>query len=110
MLSLMVDRETVETRQTIDVQASGSDPGSLFVDLLNAVLAAKDIQNTFFNDIIITSLSEHAGEWHLSCRLSGEQIDLTRHEVDSDVKAATYGGLRVRHDQDGWLLRCVLDL
>jgi SHS2 domain-containing protein len=110
MLSLMYDPETVKPEQAFIVEASGSDPGSLFVDLLNAVLAMKDIHNSFFHDIEIEALAEQDDGWHVSCRLSGEPIDLNRHAVDSDVKAATYGGLRVHHDDQGWLLRCVLDL
>jgi SHS2 domain-containing protein len=110
MLGLMVDPTTVQPRHTFAVDASGSDPGSLYVDLLNAVLAAKDIHNVFFHDIEIDTLEEHDDGWHVSCRLYGEPIDLERHAVDSDVKAATYGGLRVQQDDQGWLLRCVLDL
>jgi SHS2 domain-containing protein len=110
MLSLMVDPATVKPSDTLTVEASGSDPGALYVDLLNAVLAAKDIHNVFFHDIEIDTLQEHDDGWHVSCRLFGEPIDLERHAVDSDVKAATYGGLRVQHDERGWLLRCVLDL
>jgi SHS2 domain-containing protein len=110
MLGLMVNPSTVQSTDTYEIEASGSDAGSLYVDLLNAVLAAKDIHNAFFHDIEITSLDDTDGNVLVQCRLSGEAIDLTRHEVDSDVKAATYGGLLVRHDEDGWLLRCLLDL
>jgi SHS2 domain-containing protein len=110
LLALMVDPQTVEPQDSIEIEASGTDPGSLYVDLLNAVLAAKDIHAMFFHDVAFGSLARERNEWHLICRLSGEKIDLTRHEVDSDVKAATYGGLRARQDEHGWLLRCVLDL
>ncbi len=110
MLSLMVDPDTVTHQVTWEVRASGNDPGSLFVDLLNSVLATKDIHNAFFHDIVIDAVEQIGDDWRVSCRLFGEPINLKRHEVDSDVKAATYGGLRVEHDERGWLLRCLLDL
>lgn len=110
MLSLLVDRETVQAVDEVEIAASGSDPASLFVDLLNAVLAATDINNAFFHDITIDTLDEREHQWTLIARLQGEPIDLTRHAVDNDVKAATYGGLLARQDEQGWLLRCVLDL
>lgn len=110
MLSLMVDPATVESREQWITAACGSDAGSLYVDLLNSVLATRDIENAFFHDIEIESLEQRDGVWHVRCRLSGEPIDLAKHEVDSEVKAATYGGLRAEHSDDGWLLRCVLDL
>lgn len=110
MLALMVDPATVQPQEHWVIEARGSDVGSLFVDLLNSVLATKDIENAFFHDVVIESLDQQDGTWHVSCRLSGEAIDLAKHEVDSDVKAATYGGLRAEQSDDGWLLRCVLDL
>ncbi len=110
LLSLMVDPSTVDRTQTFQVTATGNDPGALYVDLLNVVLATKDIHNVFFHDITIDTLEEEHGEWRVTARLSGEIIDLSRHAVDSDVKAATYGGLKVSHTEDGWLLRCLLDL
>ena len=110
MLSLMVDPSMVEPRQQWTITAQGSDAGSLFVDLLNSVLATKDIENVFFHDVEIELLAQKNEAWHVRCRLDGEPIDLTRHEVDSDVKAATYGGLRAVQTEEGWLLRCLLDL
>jgi SHS2 domain-containing protein len=110
MLSLMVDPATVAPVQHWTVSAEGSDAGSLFVDLLNSVLATRDIEDAFFHDITIESLDQSNDGWHLQCRLSGEPIDLSRHEVDSEIKAATYGGLRGEQTAEGWLLRCVLDL
>jgi SHS2 domain-containing protein len=110
MLALMVDPSTVDPLQSWQVTARGSDAGSLYVDLLNNVLATKDIENAFFHDVEIASLQQDAESWHVTCRISGEPIDLAKHEVDSDVKAATYGGL-IGEQRDGeWILRCVLDL
>jgi len=42
--------------------------------------------------------------------LWGEPIDLNRHAVEIEVKAATYGGLLAEENEAGWRLRCVLDL
>lgn len=110
LLSLMVRREQIRPLETVAIAASGADPGSLFVDLLNAVLASQDIHSRFFHDIMIDALEHHDSTWHIEARLTGEPIDLSRHEVDNDVKAATYGGLLVEQDERGWRLRCVLDL
>lgn len=110
MLTLMVDPESVKLEQVWEVRASGSDPATLFVALLNSVLAARDIHNALFHDIAIDSLDQIGPEWHASCRIFGEPVDLNRHEVDTDVKAATYGGLIGEQTDSGWRLRCLLDL
>lgn len=110
MLRLMVDPESVKPDQTWEVRVSGSDPATLFVALLNSVLAARNIHTAFFHDIAIDSLDLIGPEWHASCRVFGEPVDMKRHEVDTDVKAATYGGLIGEQTENGWRLRCLLDL
>ncbi len=110
LLALLVDPETVEPREVVPVEASGEDPGSLFVALLNAVLAAVDVHRMFFRDFELTRLEQVENQWVAEGRLYGEPIDLGRHAVEIEVKAATYGGLLAERTESGWRLRCVLDL
>jgi SHS2 domain-containing protein len=110
LLALLVDPETVEPRQAVPVQVTASDPGSLFVALLNAVLAAVDLHGMFFRDFELTHLEQVDDHWVVEGTLWGEPIDLNRHAVEIEVKAATYGGLLAEENEAGWRLRCVLDL
>jgi SHS2 domain-containing protein len=110
LLALLVDPETVEPRQAAPVQATASDPGSLFVALLNAVLAAVDLHGMFFRDFESRHLEQVDDHWVVEGTLWGEPIDLNRHAVEIEVKAATYGGLLAEENEAGWRLRCVLDL
>ncbi|MCX2727788.1 archease [Thermomicrobium sp. 4228-Ro] len=110
LLALLVDPETVEPREVVSIEASGDDPGSLYVALLNAVLAAIDVHRMFFRDFELTRLERVDDQWIAEGRLYGEPIDLDRHAVEIEVKAATYGGLLAEQTESGWRLRCVLDL
>jgi SHS2 domain-containing protein len=110
LLALMVDPATVRPGQDVPIEASGGDPAALYVALLNAVLALKDIHGLFFHDVRITDLRQTDDGWTVVGELRGEPFDRERHEVGSDVKAATYGGLLAEQDTYGWRLRCVLDL
>lgn len=110
LLALLVDPETVEPREAVPVQASGDDPGALYVALLNAVLAAVDLHGMFFRDFELTRLDRVDDHWVAEGTLYGEPIDLERHAVEIEVKAATYGGLLAEQTDTGWRLRCVLDL
>lgn len=110
LLALLVDPETVEPREAVPVQASGDDPGALYVALLNAVLAAVDLYGMFFRDFELTRLEHVDDHWVVEGTLYGEPIDLEHHAVEIEVKAATYGGLLAEQTDTGWRLRCVLDL
>jgi SHS2 domain-containing protein len=110
MLDLMVDTSTVRTCDSTPVTAAGRDPGSLFVALLNAVLAERDITGQFFGSFRVDRLSEHEGQWKVAGTLFGEPADLDRHSTGNEIKAATYSGLRFT-DRDGVItFRCVLDI
>ncbi|MBX6340997.1 MAG: archease [Thermomicrobiaceae bacterium] len=110
LLNLLADTETVEPRASVPVEASGSDPASLFVALLNAVLAEKDLRQMLFHSFELTDLGREGERWVARGALRGEPIDLSRHVVDTEVKAATYAGLVAEEGAGGWTLRCVLDL
>jgi len=40
----------------------------------------------------------------------GEPLDRTRHELEHEVKAITYHGLRVEKMADGWLAEVIVDI
>ncbi len=110
LLELMVDPGTVRPISTTLVSAEGADLGSLFVALLNAVLAQQDITGNFFSTFELDSLETSDGRIRAAGRLRGEPVDMVRHGIASEVKAATYSGLRVVEEPGRVLLRCLLDI
>lgn len=110
LLGLLVDTQTVRPVEETPVSAEGTDLGSLFVALLNAVLAERDIRGHFFKQFRLDALERRDGVWQARGTLLGEPVDFERHDVGIEVKAATYSGLRVEEGPDGVTLRCVLDV
>lgn len=110
MLVLMARTDSVRPVAETPVEAEGWDLGALFVALLNAVIAARDITGHFFHGFRIDALEQADGAWRVRGTLTGEPVDFARHQAGTEVKAATYAGLRVEERPDGVTLRCVLDL
>lgn len=50
------------------------------------------------------------GPWRLVALCRGERSDPARHEMDHEVKAITYHGLRVEHTPDGWEAEVIVDI
>ena len=46
---------------------------------------------------------------HLTATAGGEPIDAARHEIDVELKAVTYHGLKVEPNDDGWLAEVIID-
>jgi SHS2 domain-containing protein len=40
----------------------------------------------------------------------GEAYDPKKHELGHEVKAITYHGLKVEHQDDGWLAEVIVDI
>ena len=46
----------------------------------------------------------------IKARAFGEQIDLDRHEIYTEVKAVTYHQLYIKEIQNGWEAQVIFDL
>ena len=46
----------------------------------------------------------------LTATASGEPVDPGRHEIDAELKAVTYYGLKVEQHPDGWLAEVIVDV
>ena len=110
LLDLLVDTSTVRPLEVTTVTATAIDLGALFVALLNAVIAEQDISGHFFQSFRLDGLARRDADWQAWGTLVGEPIDLARHAVGNEVKAATYAGLLVRDEPGAVSVRCVLDL
>jgi len=111
LFALMVDLESVIPVVQVDIECQADDPAALYVELLNELLAQRDIEGMFFCCVEIERLEQNDIGWRLSGLAKGEKMDLERHMPQSDVKAATYGGLAYTLDDErGHVLQCVLDV
>jgi SHS2 domain-containing protein len=111
LFHLMVDLERVVPQQEVPIECAASDPASLFVQLLNELLAQRDLEGLFFRDIRITCLKCTSDGCWLQGVAGGEPMDIERHQPKVEVKAATYGGLAHRVQDDGQhVVQCILDL
>ena len=78
-------------------------------DLLRDWLA--DLLYAFHADHMLFSRFEvHTADDRLTAIARGEPIDPGRHEIDAELKAVTYHGLKVEQEGDGWLAEVIIDL
>lgn len=84
-------------------------PGSQHDELLHDWLA--ELLYTFHaRRLLLSKFEVSVGDAALTARAWGEPIDPARHEIDAEVKAVTYHGLRVERDAGGWLAEVILDI
>ena len=77
----------------------------LLFDWLGELLYTFDADHLLLSEFEV-SLTEQG--LRATCR--GEPFDPSRHELDHEVKAITYHGLKVEHTDDGWLAEVIVDI
>lgn len=109
MFSVMVNLEDVNPENEINIRVKAEDLNSLFIEWLNELLAQRDISEMVFSDFAVR-ISDEDGEIFLSGKAKGEFLDTEKHEIRTEVKAATYFGLRSGEEKGFYYFQCVLDI
>jgi len=105
LYSVMVNIDTVETRESRDISVHAPDHELLLVEWLNALLSLSDIERMVFSTFKVT-IDDSA----LSGTAWGEKLDQRRHEPHVEVKGATYHLLSVKQEDGRYVAQCVVDV
>jgi SHS2 domain-containing protein len=108
MFSIMVNLEGVTPQGGIKVEAAADDYESLFVEWLNELLAQRDITEMVFSEFTV-HIKRNEG-LHLSGTARGEHLNQEKHDIRTEVKAATYFGLKSGKKDGLHFFQCVLDI
>lgn len=91
--------------ERIRVAGNPAQCDDLLFDWLAELLYVFDTQRCLFS-----SFEVRLNDDGLEGTARGEPIDRSRHEMDMEVKAITYHGLKVESGADGWLAEVIVDL
>ena len=99
------DLSTVQPLQRYDVRLTGDDRVYLLFDWLNELLYQYDTRHLLFSrfEVQVTNDGLIGSAW-------GEPLDRSRHELQHEVKAITYHGLKVEPVNGGWLAEVIVDI
>jgi len=106
LFSLLIDGGRIASREWVSVQAAGRNPETLLVAWLNELLFLFETRRFAAGAWKVSSLDEHG----VVAEVGGEPLDLARHRLVGQVKAATYHELAIRQTATGWDARVVLDV
>ena len=110
MLDAIADIPSPNPQLVCQMSCSAPDIPALFCEWLNELLYQADIQRALWQSARVTHLEQTGSEWKLQGIAHGEPLDLARHTLHTEVKAATYAGLSYRQSKGQHILECVLDL
>lgn len=94
MFSLITDLADIENIRTMKIEIDATDRDSLLVRWLNELIYLFDVENLIFNKFDIIHLNGNS----LSAMGYGEKVDLSKHDIRTGIKAATYHMLKIEEN------------
>lgn len=106
LMAVITDPDNVRDDRTVDIECQAPDTELLLVDWLNALIYEMAVNRMLFCGFKV-SIKDN----HLTGRVSGETVDVARHQPVVEIKGATYTELSVNQDSKGlWHAQCVVDV
>ena len=103
--AIVEDLSTVVASQRVELRLTGGDKEYLLFDWLRTLLYHFDADHLLFSRFTV-----RVGDEGLEGVAWGEPMDRSRHEMNHEVKAVTYHGLKVEQTPDGWLAEVIVDI
>jgi SHS2 domain-containing protein len=102
---IVTDLTTVRFAEQRDLALPLDDREYLLFDWLKQFLYWWDAEHLLFGKFNV-----HITDKGLTATAWGEPLDRKRHQLEHEVKAITYHGLRVVPTEDGWLAEVIVDI
>jgi SHS2 domain-containing protein len=103
--TVVEDLATVRPLQKIDVEVQGDEIDYLLFDWLRELLYHFDAEHLLFGKFEV-----HVKDDGLTASAWGEPLDRSRHNMEHEVKAITYHGLRVEKVGAEWEAEVIVDI
>lgn len=109
MFNVMVNLDDVKPEKKVEISCNATDVAALFVEWLNELLSQRDIKDMLFSEFDV-KISQKGDTYFLEGHALGQQIDQDKQEIKTEVKGATYSGLKYDIKNEMHTLQCVLDI
>ena len=109
MKVMVEDLTAVRPVETVEVKLDHSEEEMLLFDFLNELLFYKDARRLILLPAQLT-ITKVGKAITLQATLQGEEIDSSRHRLNTDVKAVTMLRFSVAPVPEGWRATVVLDV
>lgn len=107
LTAVMTDPAKVEPKEKEEFSVCGYDIKSMLFDYLSELIYLKDTKGLVFSKFKV-KIQEGDG-FRLFCKAEGEVLDRRKHELKTEVKAATYHQMKVEKKAGRWRAQVVLD-
>ncbi len=103
----MVDLTEVEETEDNLIEVKAGDLEELLVEWLNELIYQFEVNELLLKRFNIIHLDSENKK--LEAKVYGEKLDLSRHQIEEQIKACTYHQLQIKKNQI-WTARVIFDV
>lgn len=109
MFSVMVELGDVKPVGEVKIEVRAKNMEELFVAWLNELLSEASLNNVLFSEFDV-KIKKEKDKYVLEGIAKGEVIDPKKHRLKTEVKGASYSGLKVAEEKGRFIAQCVVDV
>ena len=106
MFKILADLKNVRPKESLEIKLKAPNIEELFLSWLGELLYQYNSKGIIFKEVLIDKLNERS----VSAQARGEKLDLKRHRLKTEIKAATYHELKVQKVKDTWQGEVIFDV
>jgi SHS2 domain-containing protein len=106
MMDVMFEKAPEGASETRLVMVVGENPEELLIAWLNELLYIYSVERLAFSRFSDVELTDTT----FMARAHGERFDPGRHNVEMEIKAATYHRFKIEYHGDKWRARIIFDV
>jgi SHS2 domain-containing protein len=106
MFEIIVPLDSVEPAKSVPVALTAANLEELFVSWLEELLYIWESKRMLLSTFTVNKISSDS----IEAEVAGERYEAGRHDLLSEIKAATYHDLQIERKGDGWEVRVIFDV
>lgn len=106
LTAVSADPDKVREKESVIIKCNNADPELLFTDWINSIIYEMAVRKMLFSGFKVDINGAK-----LIAEISGEQVDILRHQPAVEIKGATFTTLKVIQNSDlEWMVQTVVDV
>ncbi len=109
LVNAMVKPKSVGKTIKKEINLESDSVEKLLFDFLEEIVYLKDAESLMVNSIT-AEVKEAKDKFSVEAQIFGEELNLEKHELITDVKSVTYHHYKVEKTSNGWEATVVIDV
>ena len=110
MFEVMTDTQKIQTTLKDNVTIEEHDQKALLYSWLEQLLLKFEIEGKLYSKFEVKELLQIGKGWKLFATVFGERFNPAKHVSKVEVKAVTYHQMEIGREDDGYVVKFILDL